>query len=303
MKNYWTKPGFELIFALSLIVIIALPLLVFAQGTKDVEIKITNGDTTINGKNIQDLSPAARKDALKDLANLGNISNPENAGQQHIIIRNRRSGGGPEPGNIITRKRLLENGGRDPAMAGEPRFRDSSGRLFKFRMKRLNDQDSTFTFNYGLNGDPEERLEDHDRYFNFHMRGPREGNFRHKNIQSFEYTNTGSDGISTHVSFRVTDPSPEKSKALTGSEKTELDIKDLNLVPEFSAGKTVLMFSLPSKSVAEVKFTDNEGKLIWSDKAMNGSFNKSFALGLNGVYFLKVKQGGKVALKRIVKED
>jgi hypothetical protein len=36
---------------------------------------------------------------------------------------------------------------------------------------------------------------------------------------------------------------------------------------------------------------------------VNGSFNKSFGLGLNGVYFLQVKQGGKVALKRIVKEE
>jgi hypothetical protein len=63
-----------------------------------------------------------------------------------------------------------------------------------------------------------------------------------------------------------------------------------------------LIFSLPGKSVADVKLTDNEGKLIWSAKAINGNFNKSFGLGLNGVYYLQVKQGTKVALKRIVKE-
>jgi hypothetical protein len=122
-------------------------------------------------------------------------------------------------------------------------------------------------------------------------------------MQSFEYNNTGTDGISTHISFRVSEPSPEKIKTITGSEKAELEITDLSLVPEFSSGKTLLMFSLQSKSVADVKFIDNEGKLIWSAKAMNGSFNKSFGLGLNGVYFLQVKQGGKVALKRIVKEE
>ena len=122
-------------------------------------------------------------------------------------------------------------------------------------------------------------------------------------MQSFEYTNTGSDGISTHISFRVSDASPEKLKNITGSEKAGLEIKDLKLVPEFSSGKTLFMFSLVSRSVAEVKFTDNEDKLIWSEKSANGSFSRSFPLGLNGVYFLQVKQDGKVALKRIVKEE
>jgi hypothetical protein len=135
------------------------------------------------------------------------------------------------------------------------------------------------------------------------MRDPWRENFHHRNVQRFDYTNTGSDGISTHTSFRVSDASPEKLKNTTGTEKADLEIKDLNLVPEFSSGKMLLMFSLTSKSVAEVKFTDNEGKLIWSEKAMNGSFSKSFPLGLNGVYFLQVKQAGKVALKRIVKEE
>ncbi|MDB5026093.1 MAG: type sorting protein [Mucilaginibacter sp.] len=297
------KPGFEFIFALSLMVIIVLPLLVFAQSTKDMEIKITGGDTTINGKNIQDLSPAGRKQALKDLDNLGSAAGTDNAGRQHLVIRNRRPLDGPEPGNIITGKRVLQSDDHDPARADEPRFSDTAEHEFKFRMKRLHDKDSAFTFNYRLNTDRQERPDRGDRHFNFRMRGPGEENFRHKNIQRFDYTNTGSDGISTHASFSVTDPSPEKLKALAGSEKAELDIKDLNLVPEFSAGKVLLIFGLPSKSVAEVKFTGNDGKLIWSDKAMNGSFNKSFALGLNGVYFLQVKQGDKVALKRILKEE
>jgi hypothetical protein len=122
-------------------------------------------------------------------------------------------------------------------------------------------------------------------------------------VQRFDYTNTGNDGISTHTSFRVNDASPEKLKSTTSNEKAELQIKDLNLVPEFSSGKTLLMFGLASKSVAEVKFSDNEGKLIWSEKAQNGSFSKSFPLGLNGVYLLQIKQGSKVALKRIVKEE
>jgi hypothetical protein len=297
------KPGFEFIFSLSIVVIMALPLLVFAQNTKNMEIRITNGDTVINGKNIKELSPADRKQALKDLDNLGNIGRPEGPGREQIVIRKRGSAD-TGAGRIIIEKHRFENAGRTPEMADEPGFkRDSTGRIFKFRMKRLNGKDSTFTFNYKLNDGPGDRFEENERHFDFPARRPGMEFFRYRNIQSFEYTNTGSDGISTHISFRVTDPSPEKLKALTGSEKAELEVNDLTLVPEFSAGKTVLMFSLPSKSVAEVKFTDNEGKLIWSDKAVNGSFTKSFALGLNGIYFLQVKQSGKVALKRIIKEE
>src|SRR5579859_3656669 len=86
MKNHWTKPGFELMFALSIIGIMTLPLLVFAQGNKNMDITIINGDTTINGKNIKELSAEDRAQALKDIDNL---SGPEMNGTQHIVIRKR----------------------------------------------------------------------------------------------------------------------------------------------------------------------------------------------------------------------
>src|ERR1700710_3154660 len=92
MRTYWTKPGFELIFALSLLVIMALPPLVFAQGTKNLEIKITNGDTVINGKNIKDLSADDRKQALKDIDNLGMLRpmRDGHTGRQHLVLKNGR---------------------------------------------------------------------------------------------------------------------------------------------------------------------------------------------------------------------
>ncbi len=294
MKNYWIKPGFEFIFALSLIVIMALPPLVFAQGTKDIEIKITNGDTTINGKNIKELPADERKQALKDIGNLGQ---PESMGRQHIIIKKRGAS------DTVSKRIVIEDRhfktGKEGEMANMPDFKkDTTGHMFKFRMKRLGGKDSSFTNDYKLNGD---RFRNRD--FDFPTRDREMRFYRHRNVQRFEYTNTGSDGIDTYISFRVSDASPEKLKSITGSEKAELEIKDLNLVPEFSSGKTLLMFNLSSKSIAEVKLTDNEGKLIWSDKVMNGSFNKSFVLGLNGIYFLQIKQGGKTALKRIMKDE
>jgi hypothetical protein len=294
MKNYWTKPSFELMFALSLIAIMALPPLVFAQNTRNMDITIINGDTTINGKNIKSLSEDERKQALKDI---GNLSFPGNNDRQRLFIRKR---GLADTGldKTMLKRRFFHN---DDMASMHNFFDDSTKHIFKFKIERPNSGDSTFTFNYKLNMDPAERYEDRD--FNFRMRGPWRENFHRRNTQNFEYTYTGSDGISTRTTFRVSDASTEKLKNMAGNEKAVLELKDLNLVAEFSSGKTLLLFSLPSKLIAEVKLTDSEGKLIWSEKAMNGNFSKSFLLGLNGVYFLQVKQGKDAALKRIVKEE
>src|ERR1700744_2062914 len=90
LKLRLIKPGFEVIFALSIMAVIGLPPLVFAQNIKDVEIKITNGDTLVNGKNIKDLSEADRKDALKDIDKLGRMGDhpllKRQSFNQHIII-------------------------------------------------------------------------------------------------------------------------------------------------------------------------------------------------------------------------
>jgi len=271
-----------------------LPLLVYAQGNKNMDITIINGDTTINGQNIKELSAKDREQALKDI---GNLSGPETNGRQRIVFK-RRSLTDTGSKDIVFKRRFFNN---EDLTENHRFFNDSAKHVFKFRMKRPDGGDSTYTFNYRMQGEPDEFLDDHMRNFNFRIR-ERE-NFRHRNVQRFEYTNTGNDGISTHTSFRVSDASPEKIKNVTGNEKAELELRDLNLVPEFSSGKTFLMFNLATKTAAEVKFTDSEGKLIWSEKIVNGEFHKSFPLGLNGVYFLQVKQGGKAALKRVVKED
>jgi len=67
MKKNLLKPGYEFIFTLSLLAVLGLPPMLFAQDKKDLNINITNGDTTVNGKKIKDLSPKERKAALKDI--------------------------------------------------------------------------------------------------------------------------------------------------------------------------------------------------------------------------------------------
>jgi hypothetical protein len=102
--------------------------------------------------------------------------------------------------------------------------------------------------------------------------------------------------------FRVSEPSKEKLKRIAGTEKAELAINDLNLTPEFSTGKTTLSFNLPAKTTADVKFTNTEGKVLWTDKATAGTFSKKISLPVNGVYYLQVKQGASVSVKKIIKE-
>ncbi|HWD88769.1 MAG TPA: hypothetical protein VG367_11625 [Mucilaginibacter sp.] len=301
MKNSPLKPGFEFIFAMSLIAIIGLPPIVFAQNTKikDIDIRITNGDTTVNGKNIKDLSPEQRKDALKDIQNLNGDDKPM-AGNQRFYIR--RGGSSDTGRNVVIERRRFNNGDRGFA------FRGDSMHTFQFRYKAPGGKDSMMTYNFRMNPDlrmePRE-FEFRNRDFNFNMRPMRGMEFRmnRRNSQHFSYSTTGSDGMITNVNFMVSDASPERIKQLTGSQKADLELSDLSLVPEFTSGKTLLMFSLPAHTAADVKFMDHDGKVLWTDKSMNGSFSKSFPLGLNGSYLLEVRQGGKAALKRIVKEE
>jgi len=77
MKKHTFKPGFEFIFSLCILAVLGLPPLVFAQTTKDLQITINNGDTTINGKNIKDLSATERKDALKNISQIRIISSDD----------------------------------------------------------------------------------------------------------------------------------------------------------------------------------------------------------------------------------
>ncbi|MDB4903468.1 MAG: type sorting protein [Mucilaginibacter sp.] len=123
-----------------------------------------------------------------------------------------------------------------------------------------------------------------------------------RNTQTFDYTITSKEGISTRVSYYVSEPIQSDAKQIIGAYKPGLEIQDVSLVPQFWAGKTLLTFSLPDKTAAEVELTDNEGKPIWEDRIVSPIFSKSFSWTLNGTYYLVVKQGGETAIKKIVKE-
>jgi hypothetical protein len=299
MKKQIFKPGFEFIFSLSLMAILGLPPLVFGQNTKDVTININNGDTTINGKNIKDLSAKDKQEALKDIGNIGNIQvvpDGKNGVQRDIVIK--RSNKGDGNSDVIIDGPMGDN----PPLAA-----NGEKRVMRFH-KRAFDKDSTFTFNYRMNDDRQRKDGEPHRMEVKVWRNDRPGEdgsmaFNRRNTQSFSYTNTDNEGVSTHVSFRVSEPSSENLKRIGHFEGAAFELRDLSIVPEFSAGKTVLMFTLPSKAAAEVQLKDSEGNVLWTDKTINGDFSKSFSLGLNGTYYLQVKQAGKIAVRKIFKEQ
>jgi hypothetical protein len=284
MKAPFLKPGFEFVFSLSLIAILGLPPMLLAQAQKDVEIKIENGDTTVNGKNIKELSPKERKNALMDINHItGDDNNHKDEVHVFTFRRSDSLDGKTERFNMRIKK--MKRGEHPPFITEDDRLRrDSLGDIIERRSVVRRPMELR------------ERNED-ERPGGPMMR------FNRRNSQNFNYVSIDNEGISTHVSYHVSEASNEDLKRMPHVEGAKFDINDLNIVPEFTSGKTLLMFNLPAKTAAEVKFHDSEGKLLWSEKIMGGSFSKTFALGLNGIYYLQVKQGNNVVAKRIVKEE
>ncbi|MBL4677882.1 MAG: hypothetical protein JKY70_17015 [Mucilaginibacter sp.] len=281
MKKIY-KPGFEFIFSISLIAILGLPPLVLAQSQKNIEIKIVNGDTTINGKDIKKLSAAERKDALTAMedAPVPPPPPPAPGNNATIILKQDKNGK-----NVTIEKQItIDNNGNELA--------SGDGTQKRTRLKRIK-TDSAFTYRF------DNDLPSMDVRIN-RFTGPGH-KASSKNSQSFNYTNTDGDGISTNVSYSVSDAPADKLKALSGTDKATLEISDLNLNYEFSSAKTILSLNLPA-GAKEIKLTASNGTTVWADKAAGASFTKKFALPINGVYYLQVKQGSKVALKRITKE-
>jgi hypothetical protein len=293
------NPGFEFAFALGLVAIFALPPIVMAQEHSAYNVTISNNDTTINGKNIKELSATERKDALKKLENLNHDFNIRiesgNDTAKRFTMRMRK--GADNRQNIV----IERNGDSDEVMTTIPDFNfktDSAGHMELKKLFKNGDMMPDMAFSYA----PKAFGGDEPQVFSFTNR-PAIMRTNRKNSQSFNYSYTDNDGISTHINFNAGDASTENAKRITGTEKVDLEIKDLNITPLFSSGKTTISFSLPTAGAAEVTLKNTEGKVKWADKTNSGSFNKSFDLLKNGVYYLEVKQGTKIGLKRITKEE
>lgn len=286
MRTLFKKPGFEFIFAFVLVLILGLPPILLAQikTQKDVDILIENGDTTINGKNLRDLTGTDRESALNDI---------------NAITGNR---------NERTHRKFLFK--RDTGMVNFKRFDTRpDGSMMTWRKDtlgtkrpdRMGDR-KRMTFSYRFDDNNSDEMTMHERAFNrMPMREMRKRERR--NSQNFNFENTNNDGVVTRVNFHVSDISDDDLKRMPYVEGPKFEITDFNLVPQFSSGKVLLMFNLPSKTPSEVTLSDSQGRALWSEKGASSIFSKTFALGLNGVYYLKVRQGKNIAIKKVIKEE
>jgi len=301
MKNLLKKPGFEFIFSMALVAILALPPVLIAQNKaqKDMEIRIENGDTTVNGKNIKSLSAEDRQSALTDINNLrGNMNDRQLNGRGNYFFKRIDTSGGKTM-RMEFRRRGQGNG--DGPMMGRQLMSEDSMVVMTHRGK-MGDGNKKMTFSYRFDDRSPDDVRPGERSFN---RMPMREMRRHerRNTQNFDYENTNNDGVVTHLTFHVSEASDDDLKRMEYVEGPKFDIKDLNIAPQFSSGKILLTFDLATKAPAVVKLSDSEGKTLWTEKTVNGAFSKSFALGLNGVYYLQVKQGKNISLKRIMKEE
>lgn len=105
----------------------------------------------------------------------------------------------------------------------------------------------------------------------------------------------------------VQDPSASERKLFQKeqiSSESNLNLKWINLFPNPSNGHFNLTFDLQEKGNTEVVIYDLAGKILYQEqlKDFNGSYHKEIDLteGSKGVYFLKVLQGNKAILKKIV---
>jgi hypothetical protein len=234
---------------------------------KEINITIKGNDTTFNGKNLKQMNNDEKQQALAEI---------------NKTVRPK--------GRMLHREMAFD-------------MRPDSDRIRYFTYRT----DSGMRFNgEGMNGQhalPRLRLD-----MDMRRDGPgmndrivRVRGFNMGNAQTFNYNYSDKNGINTHISYRVTDAFADAIRKVAGVEKADLELKDLTLTPQFSTGNTVLSFALPAKS-AEIRFTDTDGNTIWKEKIATTTFTKNFNLGMNGVYYLTVKQAGKTAVKQIIKE-
>ncbi len=282
IRKITTRPGFEFIFAAGIAAIFIIPSAVMAQTSKTMEITVSNGDTVVNGKNIKQLTPQQHAEALKDLEALKPLHDPIKV-TDVVIVRTDKTNDLALP----------------PPPPGAPQYGDYTGgrKDRPLRVKRRIDSSFTYSFKFD---DGNRKMDapgmNMPRMMRFDgMRGDRMMGFNSRNSQTYNYSTTDGAGVTTRINYRLTDADHDVTN--------ELSLADIKLVPDFMSGKTTLMFDLPGKGAATVEFMNSEGKVLWSERSASAMFVKSFPLALNGHYQLKVKQGGKVAVKDIFKEE
>ena len=292
-----------------------------AQDKKEAErdIRISNGDTVVNGKKISEIDKLERENLRKELHSLER-SKANDRGD--VVIRRKDNSGKNTVEKDVIIKREMSIPGLDERdmKVMEFKFKEplSEKRVFKFDGDLMPD---SLLENVRIRIEGPVRFENrtiarngetlHQRHYlsdepaGFSIATHDVELRKHpENSQAFRYNTTDKDGISTSVSFRIHEAEKPQFAKITGSAAVKLmdEVKDLTLFPNFSSGKTTLSFQLLAKGAAEVKILDNNLKMIFSDKVSGESFNKQLALPKNGIYYLTIYQNKNWFVRQIVKE-
>ncbi|MXV14696.1 hypothetical protein [Hufsiella ginkgonis] len=284
-----------------------------AQQKKPVNkyIIIANGDTIINGKDVDNLSLEEKKALLKDFFHADN-GHIEIGGTGIIVQRDGRD-------TLLLRglrnRPYISRLNRDSLFS---RFKDDSlrKRIYAY-IDTMRNGAHVSVIRPGDTGDriPNMIRPGDPRVYAYRSPMPR-ANDRvtggslfapgGSNTQSFTYRNTDKNGYSTSVNFRIGEARKELADKITGSTtaNTTLDVTDLTLFPNFSSGKITLSFTLSGKGATEVKLLDTDLQPVYTDKlaSFTGTYAKQVNMPKNGLYYLAVNQGGKWFVKRVVKE-
>src|ERR1700761_9023543 len=160
MKKRTFSPIFELAFAAGIMVILTLPLLVAAQDHKEFKVTINNADTTVNGKNIKDLTPQERTEALKKISSLNDHIRftVQTDGDRDVIITRKKGDNNSEI--IIDREGLAksfapmarmyfkrDSNGKNMEIFSDKVFSNENGNMSRFELaapRIMTDGDRTF---------------------------------------------------------------------------------------------------------------------------------------------------------------
>jgi hypothetical protein len=91
-----------------------------------------------------------------------------------------------------------------------------------------------------------------------------------------------------------------------GSEESKLEVNNLNFYPNPNSGKFTLKFNTSQKERTDITIYDINGNEVYSESLLNFSGNYEKEIDISGeqtgTYFLKISQGDKVSIKKIILE-
>ncbi len=276
-----------------------------AQETQGVTIVVLNGDTTINGQKLSTATKEQREKLLKAFKDTDNLLRMNN-GTGIFVAPDNRSG------DVIVRRRGRVGDWSDPDSLAAGSFRFDEGpfsRFFRFNTDSL----LAAISDSSLNGTFRFRFDDPSSFFfgDGGSRAPSSRGADSPNSQSYSYRSTDGGGVTSTMTFRVSDAPSAALEKITGNSETRntLEVQGLVFSPDFSSGMVSLSFNLPADTEAKrsrtsgIKLLDSNFAPVLNDRFDgSGNYHKQLALPKSGTYYLVVNRGTNWLVKKVVKQ-